>query len=344
MSGTAETAPPYTVAPSSHFAKIAALVEILFVIALGNVVGVAIFEAIAPAAVAAGEASGIEAGLYAGLRIFLRIGLIAAFGLALLKFRRGTTLRDAGLTRAGRPLGHLVGVGIVLGAFTSFLVGSVFALGSLVPLGEGLSGWTEITKSTLDTAFYVDLLATAIIIPPLTEEIMARGYNRLRMVESYGPMGGVILTGLIFALTHTKFISAEPILAISMVMLIIGSISWTYVVHKTGSLIPSIVAHAMTNVIATAILFNVWLPFAAVTLLLVWQHRPVLDTLRQFAADWRADERKSGLVFGIVALVAIAAAIILAMSRFDRTMVLAAIGVIGLVITLANIVMEKRRA
>ena len=338
-----ETTSPQPAAPSSHFAKIAALVEILFVLALGNIAGVAIYEAVAPAAVAAGEASGVEAGLYAGLRIFLRIGMVAAFGLALLKFRRGTTLRDAGLTRAGRPLGELVGVGIVLGAFTSFLVGSVFALGSLVPLGEGLAGWSEIRNSTLGTAFYVNLLATSILIPPLTEEIMARGYNRLRMVESYGPMGGVILTGLIFALIHTKFISTEPMLAISMVMLIIGSISWTYIAQRTGSLIPPMVAHAMTNTIAVAILFNLWLPFAAVTALVAWRHRPILNTLRQFAADWRADQQKLGLLFGIVGLVAIAAATMFALSRFERTTVLATIGVVGLVVTLANIVMEKRR-
>lgn len=339
-----ETASPQPAAPSSHFAKIAALVEILFVIALGNIAGIAIFDAVVPAAVAAGEASGVEVGLYAGLRIFLRIGLIAAFGLALLKFRRGTTLRDAGLTRAGKPLGELVGIGIVLGGFTSFLVGVIFAVHSIIPLGEGLSGWTEITKSTLDTAFYVDLLATAIIIPPLTEEIMARGYSRLRMVESYGPMGGVIMTGLIFALAHTKFISTDPLLALSLVALIVGSTAWTYIVHKTGSLIPAMVAHAMTNSIATMILFGVWLPFAAVTALVAWQHRPILNTMRQFAADWRADRQKSGLLFGIVALVAIAAAIMLAMSQFDRTMVLAAIGIIGLLITVANIVREKRGA
>lgn len=303
----------------------------------------AIYEAVAPAAVAAGEASGVEAGLYAGLRIFLRIGLIAAFGLALLKFRRGTTLRDAGLTRAGKSVGELVGIGIVLGGFTSFLIGAIFALHSIVPLGEGLPVWETFRNSTLDTAFYVDMLATSIIIPPLTEEIMARGYFRLRMVESYGPMGGVIMAGLIFALSHTKFISTDPLLALFLAALIVGSIAWTYMVHKTGSLIPSMVAHAMTNIIATVILFGVWLPFAAVTALVAWQHRPILNTLRQFAADWRADQQKSGLVFGIVALVAIAAAIMLAMSQFDRTMVLAAIGIIGLLITVANIAREKRR-
>ncbi|MCH8082306.1 MAG: CPBP family intramembrane metalloprotease [Proteobacteria bacterium] len=35
-----------------------------------------------------------------------------------------------------------------------------------------------------------------------------------------------------------------------MAILIIGSIAWTYIVQTTGSLIPSMVAHAMTNSVA----------------------------------------------------------------------------------------------
>lgn len=326
----------------SNFARIASLAEILFVLALGNIAGVAIYEAVEPASVTTGETGGVVTGLYAGLRIVLRIGLVAAFGLTLLWFRRGVTPRDAGLTRGGKPLGHLICIGIVLGGFSSFLLGLIFVLHAIVPLGEGLPVWEEIRNSTLDFAFYVDLLATSIIIPPLVEEIMARGYTRLRMVESYGPIGGVILTGLIFALSHGKFISADPLLALSLIMFVVSSISWSYIAQTTGSLVPTMIAHAMTNSIATVILFNVWVPFAGVTALVVWQRRSILKTLRQFADDWRADQEKSGLLFGIVILVAIIAATMIAMSQFGRTTGLLALGILSLFVTVANIVREKR--
>lgn len=325
-----------------YFPRIAALAEVLFVLALGNIAGVLIFEAIVPASATSAEAGGVTEALYAGLRIFLRIGLIAVFGLTLLWFRRGLSPRDAGLTRAGQPLSHLVGIGFVLGLFSSFLVGSVFAVHAIVPLGEGLTAWATIRESELDLAFYVDLLATSIIIPPLVEEIMARGYTRLRMVESYGRIGGVILTGLIFALAHGKFISADPLLAVSLVLFVISSISWTYIAQTTGSLIPPMIAHAMTNGIATAILFNVWMPFATVTLLLLWQRRPIFTALRHFANDWRMDEEKAGLWFGIVVLVVGIAATMIVMSLFGRVSGLIALGTVGLLITVANILREKR--
>ena len=321
-----------------RFARLAALAEIFLVLALGNIVGVAIYEAVVPAQILSGDGSGSAAALYAGLRIFLRIGFIATFGLALLWFRRGATPRDAGLTRAGKPLSYLVGVGVLLGGFSSFLVGTVFAVHAVVPLGEGLAGWQELRLATRDTTFYVELLATSIIVPPLVEEIMARGYMRLRLVESYGRIGGVILTGLVFAFSHGKFISTDPLLAISMILLVVSSISWAYIAQTTGSVIPPMIAHAMTNTFATVVLFDVWAPFGAVIALVLWQRRPIIETLRQFLEEWRAESDKVGLWFGVLILVLIITTLLIAMSRFGRMPALLGLGTLALLITIRSCV------
>ena len=326
----------------SRIAQLTALAEILFVLAAGNIAGALLYGAIVPASVGAGEASEVVEGLYSGLRILLRIGLIAAFGLALLRYRRGTTLRDAGLTRAGKPLGHLIGVGMLLGGFSSFLAGLVFAIHAVAPFGEGLAVWDEVRVAPRNSAFYVDLLATSILIPPLIEEIMARGYMRLRLVESYGVMGGVVLAGLIFALAHGKFISTDPLLAVFMVMLVVSSVSWSWIAQTTGSLIPPMVGHALTNGLATLYLFDVWIPFAAVCALMLWQRRPVMVALRRFAEEWRADSQKSSLWLGIFVLVAVIAILTVAMSTIGRMNALILVGALSLVVTIANVVMEKR--
>ena len=320
----------------SRVAQLAALAEILLVLAAGNIAGALIYAAIVPASVAAGEASDVVESLFAGLRILLRIGLIAAFGLALLRYRRGSTLRDAGLTRAGKTVPHLIGVGILLGAFSSFLAGLIFAIHAVVPFGGGLAAWADIRVAPRNTAFYVDLLATSLIIPPLIEEIMARGYMRVRLVESYGVIGGVVLTGLIFALAHGKFISTDPLLAVFMIALVISSVSWTWVAHTTGSLIPSMVGHALTNAFATLYLFHVWVPFAVVCALLLWKHGPVMAALR------RADSQKSSLWLGAFVLVTVIAILMFAMSAIGRLNALIAVGSMSLVITILNVVSEKR--
>ncbi len=324
-----------------RFERLAALAEILLVLALGNIVGVAVYEAVLPTSMISDDVGGMSESLFAGLRILLRIGFVAAFGLMLLWFRRGITPRGAGLTRAGKPIGYLIRVGILLGGFSSFLIGLVFAAHAIVPFGEGLAVWQEMRQSTLDPAFFVDLLATSIIIPPLVEEIMARGYMRMRLVESYGRIGGVILTGLVFALAHGKFISTDPLLFVFMVALIASSISWAYVAQATGSLIPSMIAHAMTNGFATMILFDVWIPFAVITALVLWQRQPIFRALRRFGEDWRTEQDTSGLWFGVMVLVLIIAALMVTMSQLGRTTGLLVFGAFALLLTVVNMTREK---
>lgn len=326
----------------SRFEQLAALAEILLVLALGNIAGVAVYEAILPTSMIHGDVDGIVESLYSGLRILLRIGFVAALGLMLLWFRRGVTPRGAGLTRAGKPMAYLLRVGLLLGGFSSFLIGLVFAVHTVVPFGEGLAVWKEFRESTLDPAFLVDLLATSIIVPPLVEEIMARGYMRMRLVESYGRIGGVILTGLLFALAHGKFISTDPLLLVFMVALIASSISWAYIAQATGSLIPPMIAHAMTNAFASMVLFDVWIPFAVVTALVLWQRQPIFRNLRQFSEDWREEHDTSGIWFGVIILALVIAALMITMSQLGRTTGLLVIGAFALILTAVNMTRERK--
>lgn len=130
--------------------------------------------------------------------------------------------------------------------------------------------------------------------------------------------------------------------SLSMVVFFASSIAWTYIAQTTGSLIPSMIAHAMTNGIPIFVLFNVWIPFAAVTIVLLWQIRPILNTLRQFAGDWQADQEKSVIWIGITVLVVGVAAAMFLMSRLGSVERLLMLGAVGLSITVANFFSEKR--
>ena len=163
---------------------------------------------------------------------------------------------------------------------------------------------------------------------------------RLRLVECYGRMGGVILTGLVFAFSHGKFISTDPLLAITMILLVVSSISWAYIAQTTGSVIPPMIAHAITNTFATVVLFDVWAPFGAVIALVLWQRRPILGTLRQFAEDWRADSDKAGLWFGVLLLILIMTVLMIAMSQFGRMSALLGLGTLALLITIRSFVSD----
>lgn len=329
---------------SPVFTRIAALSEIILVLALGSLIGVMIYETILPASMLDGSASPILISLYSGLRIFLRIGVTALLGFGLLYFRKGITPRQAGLTRNNKGLLELTRIGMVLGIFSATFIALLFVLHDLVPFGEGLATWRNAGDKSIDREFVVKFIATSVLIPPLMEEIMARGYNRVRLVESYGPMGGVILTGVFFAIAHARYLQVDAWLLAFMGMLIISSVSWTYLAQKTGSVIPSIIAHAMTNGIATALLFDIWIPSIIVGLLFLTFIKPIVTMIREFYKDWVYDFQRSGLWFGLTCLILMFGSGLALIPYLNKTPVLAIFGVLVFAVTMTNLVVEHKKS
>lgn len=323
------------------FARIAALTEILLVLALGNVLGSALYPFMVSEAVINGTASDNAMAFASGLLIFLRLGSAGAIGLALLYFRTGKTPRDAGLSLNKKPLSDLLRQGFVLGLISSFLVGLLFAVHSIISLGEGLAAWWTYDEAPINTAFFISLLATSMLIPPLTEEILMRGYNRVRLVESFGPMSGVVLAGLVFGLSHTRYFQADGLMLLFLCEILLSSILWTYVAQKTGSILPSLIAHSMSNGIASAILFNVWLPFVIVTIASVFFFGDIKTLLRNFKLDWQADEQRGSFWLGLAVILIIFVIAIVSLSVLGRMPTIIMLGAGCLIYTIGFAVWEK---
>ena len=329
--------------PQFSFAHLAALAEVLLVLAAGNLIGELIFSLVMPASVLDRSASEMVLATSDGLLILFRLGTVAAIGLGLLFWRRGVTPRQAGLSRAGKPITTLVSQGLLMGLVSGGLVAILFALQELVVLGEGLPAWRTYSQEPLNLAFLISVLGTAVIVPPLTEEIMTRGYMRHRIVEAYGPMAGVLLTALVFSLSHSRYVSSDGMLFGFLCILIINSIMWTYSAQRTGSIIPALVAHALANGIGTLVLFNVWWPLLTILLFLI----PWLPHLRggwqSFLLDWSLDNEKSSLWSGLIIIVVVLVLAMTGLSVLGRTLTLLLLGGGSLVVTaLAFMRSEKK--
>ncbi len=91
----------------------------------------------------------------------------------------------------------------------------------------------------------IALAITTIIVAPLCEEVMFRGYVQ-RAYEQRHPWIGVVIGGLIFSLYHLRF---QGLFSLLPVALALGLIAW-----RTESLVPAIALHAGFNAIATLLL------------------------------------------------------------------------------------------
>jgi membrane protease YdiL (CAAX protease family) len=321
--------------------RVAALAEILLVLALGNIIGEALYPLVVSEAVVNGTASDTSLAFAAGLLIFMRLGSAAVLGFAILYYRTGMSPRAAGLTRNNRPMSELVKLGVVMGLISGFLVSLLFLVHSFVPLGNGLAAWWTYDETPINTAFLISVLGTSVLIPPLTEEILFRGYNRARLVESYGPMSGVILTGLVFGLSHTRYLEADGMMLLFMCGILISSVLWTYLAQKTGSVIPPMIAHALANGIGTAVLFNVWIPFIAVTIGVAIFRVEIWKLLTSFVRDLKQDDQRGSFWQGLAIIIIILVAALVMLSQLGRTPTLIVLGAACLSFTIGYMIWEK---
>lgn len=121
--------------------------------------------------------------------------------------------------------------GVLLNIFTTVILGYT----------------TPVTPSQFPTtvAEALVLMMATMVVAPLCEELMFRGYVQ-RAYERRSITIGVLVGGLIFALYHLRF---QGLAAITPVALALAVIAW-----RTRSIVPTIALHAAYNAIATVIL------------------------------------------------------------------------------------------
>ncbi len=91
----------------------------------------------------------------------------------------------------------------------------------------------------------IALALTTVVVAPICEELMFRGYVQ-RAYERHHAWVGVVVGGLIFALYHLRF---QGVFSLVPVALALGFVAW-----RTGSIFPGMALHSAFNAIATVLL------------------------------------------------------------------------------------------
>jgi uncharacterized protein len=94
-----------------------------------------------------------------------------------------------------------------------------------------------------------------VVLPPLAEEIMVRGFLYSTLKKALPTIGAVIVTSVLFASAHLPEGGAAGPLYIAALDTFVLSLVLIYLREKTGSLWASITLHAVKNGIAFVALF-----------------------------------------------------------------------------------------
>lgn len=176
--------------------------------------------------------------------------------ISVLKILRFINIRrqSIGLVRPkwADPLYALVGYGLYFIAYIAVIIITQIVFKSLDLDQEQQVGF----KSAYDAAGLLMAFASLVILPPLAEEIMFRGFLFGSLRAKYNFRTSVIVTGIIFGIAHLQFGSGAPLLWVAAIDTFVLSFFLCWLREHTGSLWPSIFLHSIKNCIAYLLLFG----------------------------------------------------------------------------------------
>lgn len=165
---------------------------------------------------------------------------VAALVLILLVKRRGLTVRDIGFR------GRLTGQGALFAAagwFVAFWL--YYAIDKLATLAGIRMFWNEREFLALDsTSRMVTVVVATLVVAPLAEEAIYRGYVLQALMERMRAPAAAVLSALVFASIH---VGVGPGLAI---YIFFGALVMAFLYAKFRNVYPCVLMHVMNNVVA----------------------------------------------------------------------------------------------
>ncbi len=172
---------------------------------------------------------------------------IALLAVAYLRFIRPgvLSLRELGLDRTGFTVRH-IGLGLLAGVSVLVISAAIQAVMQALGVRQTQLADLSCVREFPLLGFFAVVLAGG-ILAPIAEEIYFRGYVFRSYLLTRGPLVAYGATSLLFATLHLNLPALLPILALSVI--------FCYAYQRTGSIVPSMVAHAVNNTTAFCILY-----------------------------------------------------------------------------------------
>ncbi len=153
-----------------------------------------------------------------------------------------------------RPKWSDLGMGLVIAPLYYFSYIAIVSIADLLPSFNADQpqqlGFNPVGPWQLILTF-----VSLVVLPPLVEETLMRGYLYSSLKKSLPKIGAVLLTSVIFAGAHLQFGSNAPLLWVAAIDTFVLSLFLIWLREKTGSLWASMALHALKNGIAFLSLF-----------------------------------------------------------------------------------------
>jgi membrane protease YdiL (CAAX protease family) len=129
----------------------------------------------------------------------------------------------------------------VIAAMGTPIVGLISStlITSLMGESDSLNDMAGIFKSLGGAGYAIPLAILVGLMPGICEEILFRGYMQTRLTRAWGPVVGIALSSIVFAIFHLDPVHSAAVLALGFYL---GWIAWA-----SGSTLPAMLAHFVNN-------------------------------------------------------------------------------------------------
>ncbi|GAM96688.1 hypothetical protein U91I_00308 [alpha proteobacterium U9-1i] len=178
----------------------------------------------------------------------LRFGLTLLAAWLICAWRRGPTRREAGLSFGDRSPLALIGLGLGVCLVVLIPVHVAQAIHSVHPLGANTPMWDLFARNEWTPDFWLFMAASSFVLVPIVEELFFRSYMVSRLRENFSAGGAVILSAILFWVSHGQYLNTDPYLMMFSISALIGASMLAWMMVYTGSVLPAVAAHMLLNI------------------------------------------------------------------------------------------------
>lgn len=195
----------------------------------------------------------LDESAFAQFIMILSVEIVTLWLIWLFLQMRSVALKNIGLIKPHlRDIGYVIGGYIVY--FALFIV--ISSIASVFIPGLNLEQEQEIgfSKDLVGVGLLFAFISL-VILPPIAEEIIARGFLYTGLRSKLPKVKAAIITSILFAVAHLQWGSGNALLWVAALDTFVLSMILVYLREKTGSLWAPIGTHMLKNTVAFALLF-----------------------------------------------------------------------------------------
>ncbi|WP_420316768.1 CPBP family intramembrane glutamic endopeptidase [Ekhidna sp.] len=177
----------------------------------------------------------------------IKYGCIFLLVIVFIVARRVPMKTGLGLSRSKKSILEQIKISLFVFCLIGLIPKVLFGLWPYGLVGSGPSHW-HILNGEWNFGFWIYMLASSIIIPPIVEELFFRGFTLSRFKDGFNYGYAILLMAIMFSTFHTQYFQLTTISILSLISLFLGSIIFGYIKYYTGSILPCFIAHALANI------------------------------------------------------------------------------------------------